>query len=88
MAAIDFCSALSFRERTRIEKLMIQEKNRLIEDDLNHDKIHEALEDRAGCLYSKMIRNNLDETEILYLDKYFQKQLFTVKFIHFCLYLE
>lgn len=86
MAAIDFCSALSFRERNRIEKLMIQEKNRLIEDDLNHDKIHEALEDRAGCLYSKMIRNNLDETEILYLDKYFQ--LFTVKFIHFCLYLE
>lgn len=88
MAAIEFCSALSFRERNRIEKLMIQEKNRLIEDDLNHDKIHEALEDRAGCLYSKMIRNNLDETEILYLDKYFQKQLFTVKFIHFCLYLE
>lgn len=88
MAAIDFCSALSFRERNRIEKLMIQEKNRLIEDDLNHDKIHEALEDRAGCLYSKMIRNNLDETDILYLDKYFQKQLFTVKFIHFCLYLE
>lgn len=88
MAAIDFCSALSFRERNRIEKLMIQEKNRLIEDDLNHDKIHEALEDRAGCLYSKMIRNYLDETDILYLDKYFQKQLFTVKFIHFCLYLE
>lgn len=88
MAAIDFCSALSFRERNRIEKLMIQEKNRLIEDDLNHDKIHEALEDRAGCLYSKMIRNKLDETDILYFDKYFQKQLFTVKFIHFCLYLE